>query len=117
MYSLRKRCLNSIYTFTVAIVAKKTVESIHYNSTDDSLDFQNGMMFTTYDRDNDERAGSNCAVAYKGAWWHRGCHFSNLNGQYGIDTPSGIIWWHWRGFYHSLIRAQMMMRKKIKHQY
>lgn len=84
--------------------------------TGDSLDHQNGMMFTTYDRDNDESA-SNCAVSFKGAWWHRGCHFSNLNGQYGTDSTSGIIWFHWRGYVHSLVRVQMMVRRKIKHQY
>lgn len=74
------------------------------------------MMFTTYDRDNDEKA-TNCAVSYKGAWWYKSCHVSNLNGQYGIDTASGMVWKRWRGYYHSLVRAQMMVRKKIKHQY
>lgn len=92
---------------------------IHFNSlsTDDSLEHQSGMMFTTYDKDNDENNGVNCAVTFKGAWWYRACHFSHLNGQYGIDNASGIIWYHWRGFEYSLTRAQMMMRKKIKHQY
>lgn len=88
-----------------------------YGNASDSLDHQNGMKFTTYDRDNDEKDGSNCAVSFKGAWWHRGCHFSNLNGQYGIDSARGIIWYHWRGYAHSLVRAQMMVRRTIKHQY
>lgn len=89
----------------------------HYYLTGDSLEHQNGMMFTTYDKDNDENVGGNCAVTFKGAWWHRGCHNSNLNGQYGINTASGIIWKLWRGYDHSLDRAQMMVRRKIKHQY
>lgn len=54
----------------------------HYDSTGDSLDHQNRMKFTTYDRDSDEKVGGNCAVFFKGAWWHRTCHYSNLNGQF-----------------------------------
>lgn len=111
MYSLGKRCLKlNLHIHSSHSSKIKTVELIHYNSTGDSLDHHNGMMFSTYDRDNDE-LGLNCAVSFMGAWWYRGCHFSNLNGQYGIDSPSGISWYHWRG-YHSLIRAQMMVRKK-----
>lgn len=96
---------------------KKYVGPNYFNSTGDSLSYHNGMKFTTYDNDNDKNDGSNCAVSFKSAWWHRSCHFSGLNGQYGIDTPSGIIWYHWRGYDHSLVRAQMMVRRKIKHQY
>ncbi|XP_052689725.1 fibrinogen-like protein A [Crassostrea angulata] len=88
-----------------------------FGNAGDSLDHHNGMKFTTYDRDNDDQSGSNCAVSFKGAWWHRFCFYSDLNGQYGIDSASGIIWFHWRGYQHSLVRAQMMVRRKIKHQH
>lgn len=98
------------------LLAKKLRNLVHYNSTGDSLSYHSGMKFTTNDRDNDVTS-SNCAVSYNGAWWYKSCHFSNLNGLYGIDSVSGIIWFHWRSFSHSLIRAQMMVRKKIKHQY
>ncbi|XP_071789557.1 fibrinogen-like protein A [Asterias amurensis] len=47
----------------------------------DGLEFHNGVMFSTKDKDNDLR-GSNCAVQYKGAWWYEGCFDSNLNGMY-----------------------------------
>lgn len=111
------RSKQNIYNLFPQIIVKcNLLGSNHYNSTGDSLDHNNGMKFTTYDRDNDE-SGSNCAVTFKGAWWHRSCFYSDLNGQYGIDSASGIIWYHWRGFYHSLVRAQMMVRRKIKHQY
>lgn len=84
-----------------------------FDSTGDSLDYHSGIMFTTFDRDNDEKS-SNCAVANKGAWWHTTYHFSNLNGQYGIDNATGIIWYHWRGYYHSLNGTRMMVRRKIE---
>lgn len=71
------------------------------------------MKFTTYDRDNDEYWG-NCAVFFKGGWWHRNCQMSNLNGQYGIDTSGGILWTHYDA---SLVTAQIMVRRKFKHQY
>lgn len=88
------------------------VSGFHGNASD-SLDYHSGMMFTTYDRDNDGQS-FNCAVANKGAWWHKTCHFSNLNGQYGIDNATGIIWNHWRGYYHSLNGTRMMVRRKIE---
>ena len=34
---------------------------------------QNGMNFTTQDRDNDQSAVSNCASHLKGGWWHNTC--------------------------------------------
>ena len=45
----------------------------------DSLSYHNGRKFSTRDQDNDNW-GSNCAVSYKGAWWFKSCHHSNLNG-------------------------------------
>ena len=58
------------------------------------------MKFTTKDSDNDVFA-KNCAVIYKGAWWYKKCHASNLNGLYlfGNHTSyaDGVNWYHWLG--------------------
>ncbi|CAG2198123.1 Angiopoietin-related protein 1,Veficolin-1,Ficolin-1-A,Angiopoietin-1,Fibrinogen C domain-containing protein 1,Ryncolin-1,Tenascin-N,Angiopoietin-related protein 7,Angiopoietin-related protein 6,Ficolin-3,Fibrinogen C domain-containing protein 1-B,Fibroleukin,Fibrinogen-like protein 1,Ficolin-1,Ficolin-1-B,Fibrinogen beta chain,Angiopoietin-4,Tenascin-R,Ryncolin-2,Techylectin-5B,Fibrinogen C domain-containing protein 1-A,Protein scabrous,Microfibril-associated glycoprotein 4,Fibrinogen-like protein A,Rynco len=45
----------------------------------DSLKYHNNQAFSTKDEDNDSDS-SDCADRYKGAWWYRECHYSNLNG-------------------------------------
>ena len=40
----------------------------------------NGMKFTTFDNDNDQYSGSNCASA-NGGWWHNVCFHINPNNQ------------------------------------
>jgi len=38
-----------------------------------------GMMFTTYDRDNDRDSSINCAAHYGGGFWHENCHRACVN--------------------------------------
>ncbi|XP_071957904.1 microfibril-associated glycoprotein 4-like [Antedon mediterranea] len=74
----------------------------------------NGQQFTTYDTDNDKDSGSNCAVAFKGAWWYNDCHQSNLNGLYltpGTADWSGINWYHFHNDYNSLKKTVMMVKR------
>ena len=60
----------------------------------DSLNYHKNRPFTTKDRDNDGRAGTNCAVSFTGAWWYADCYHSSLNGQYLGNKAStkGIRW-------------------------
>ncbi|CAC5425672.1 unnamed protein product [Mytilus coruscus] len=60
-------------------------------NADDSLRNQNGMKFSTLDRDND-KASWDCALASQGALWYSACYSSNLNGRYGIgnDTKASV---------------------------
>lgn len=70
-------------------------------------------MFSTSDRDNDASV-NNCAVIYKGAWWYKSCHESNLNGYYyhGNHTSyaDGVEWYHWTGHYYSLRFTEMKIK-------
>ena len=80
----------------------------------DSLAYHRGLPFTTKDQDNDIKGGHNCASQYKGAWWYKNCHKSNLNGLYlrGSHSPccDGVNWYHWKGHYYSLKRTEMKIR-------
>ncbi|XP_067028471.1 ficolin-2-like isoform X1 [Acropora muricata] len=87
-----------------------------YNGTaGDSMAFQNKMRFSAKDQDNDIR-DIHCAVTFKGAWWYRNCHTSNLNGQYlsgsHATDADGINWKTFRGYHYSLKRSEMKLRPK-----
>ena len=71
------------------------------------------MKFSTYDRDNDAVASSNCALFYEGAWWHESCHASNLNGLYlkaGARSGRGMIWYYWKNDRRSMKKTEMKIR-------
>ena len=74
------------------------------------------MPFTTRDQEKDDYMDHNCAIKFKGAWWYRWCHRSNLNGLYlrGSHSSSadGVNWKDWKGYHHSLKRTEMKIRPK-----
>ena len=79
----------------------------------DSLNYHRGYPFTTKDQDNDSWP-KNCADYAKGGWWYKGCSESNLNGLYHYGTFSGnsdgVKWYHWKGHFYSVKRAEMKIR-------
>ncbi|XP_076063822.1 microfibril-associated glycoprotein 4-like [Oratosquilla oratoria] len=79
----------------------------------DSLSRHSGQKFSTHDNDNDVY-GKSCAVMFKGAWWYKDCHDSNLNGKYLKGTTEsfadGVVWEHWRGHHYSLRSSEMKIR-------
>ena len=79
----------------------------------DSLIYNSGMKFSTYDQDNDQ-SGGQCAVWYKGGWWYKACHYANPNGKYLSGTTSvdaeSVIWHSWKGWYYSLKICEMKLR-------
>ncbi|XP_045175897.2 microfibril-associated glycoprotein 4-like [Mercenaria mercenaria] len=79
----------------------------------DCLTGQNGIKFSTYDKDNDIDSGRNCAVTFHGAWWYTDCHSSNLNGDYGnTDYAKGPVWSSWKGHYSPMKTTEMKVRRK-----
>ena len=79
--------------------AKYRLEVSSYSGTagGDSLAYHNNMAFSTKDRDHDTYGG-NCAMLLTGAWWYKGCHYSNLNGKYLGNKLNnrGMRWRHFR---------------------
>ncbi|XP_068730042.1 microfibril-associated glycoprotein 4-like [Montipora capricornis] len=77
----------------------------------DSLGYHRGQAFSTKDRDNDNYS-ANCASSYKGAWWYKSCHYSNLNGLYlnGKTDGSGMTWYYWKNSHYSVKRSEMKIR-------
>jgi len=51
---------------------------------------------------------------YKGAWWYKSCHVSNLNGLYlhGKIDAKGMTWYIWKKKYYSVKRSEMKIRPK-----
>ena len=76
----------------------------------------NGMQFTTRDRDNDIW-GLNCAAHDRqGAWWYSNYGYSNLNGLYrdGRSNGAGVTWYHFNataGSWRTLRYSDMKLRR------
>ncbi|KAK3105578.1 hypothetical protein FSP39_000911, partial [Pinctada imbricata] len=76
----------------------------------DSLTVHSGHQF--YTKDHDTNA---CAATFKGGWWYKNCHYSNLNGLYlhgGHSTyADGVEWRTWHGYNYSLKTTEMKIRR------
>ncbi|XP_071517918.1 microfibril-associated glycoprotein 4-like isoform X2 [Panulirus ornatus] len=92
--------------------------NVYFGNAGDSLYSHNGLPFSTFDVDNDNRDGDfverSCARLYKGAWWYGNCHDANLNGWY-LGGPhrsfaDGVNWYTWTGYNYSLRRTVMKFR-------
>ncbi|CAH1224823.1 TUBA1A [Branchiostoma lanceolatum] len=77
----------------------------------------NGMRFSTVDRDNDAWGSYSCSPLYgQTGWWFRRCSHSRLNGRYlgncgsSCSSEQGVVWSHWRGQRYSLKSVSMKIR-------
>ncbi|XP_060666674.1 fibrinogen-like protein 1 isoform X1 [Drosophila nasuta] len=80
-------------------------------NAEDSMAVHVGMMFSTYDRDND-KTGDNCASDWNSGWWFNSCFHGNLNGIYKdnvTNLENGIKWNSW-DTEKEFIFVQMMIR-------
>ena len=61
----------------------KMLASGYSGNAGDALSYHDGMMFTTYDRDNDPWTSAtynnNCAVYNGGGYWHNQCARASVN--------------------------------------
>ncbi|XP_065187830.1 fibrinogen C domain-containing protein 1-B-like [Sycon ciliatum] len=72
----------------------------------------NKMQFTTFDRDNDQFTGGNCARAYTGAWWFKLCQAINLNGPYRRHGNATGVTYSFLG--RTVLRlVELKFRKKV----
>ena len=75
-------------SFVVSSEAKKYRLHVsgYSGNAGDALSYQDGMMFTTYDRDNDPWRSrkrwykNNCAVWARGGFWYNKCAWCVVNG-------------------------------------
>ena len=104
----------SIFSVANALTQYKLTVGGYSGNCGDSLSWHNQMMFTTRDKDNDEHE-EQCAQKFKGAWWYKSCHQSNLNGLYLVghhtSHADGVNWYHCRGYHYSFRRTEMKVRR------
>ncbi|XP_005113520.2 techylectin-5B [Aplysia californica] len=81
-------------------------------NVEDNLDFHNGSMFSTKDRDNDHDYAQHCAEQFHGGWWyHVGCFHACLNGEWGSTVRAkGLHWVHLTGYTASVSLSEMKIR-------
>lgn len=84
-------------------------------SAGDSLRYQAGAKFSTFDKDNDNCGDCNCAQRLRGGGWFNACSRTNLMGVYHAERPeqageTGIYWDSFQGVNYSLRSVKMLIR-------
>ena len=103
------------YKLTVGDYVYKNIGQKLY---DNDFSYQQGMYFSTIDKDNDNIKGINCAInnAAGGGFWHNACFWILPTGLYNSNENHGLKWKEItqknNGEYHSLKFIEMLVRKK-----
>ncbi|XP_035796446.1 fibrinogen-like protein A [Anopheles albimanus] len=78
----------------------------------DSMTYNNGMKFSTKDRDNDLSATYDCAQLHEGAWWYSACSLATLNAPYrNVSNGESMYWYNFKTDYRALSYSRMMIRE------
>ena len=81
------------------------------NTGYDAFGYQNGMLFTTYDRDNDPYTNNaynnNCAVRNGGGFWYKQCARCSINADRA--RGEGFRWWRSTTSSHLLQTSRMWL--------
>ena len=74
-------------TFIVGSEATKYMLTVggYSGNAGDAMGYHNGMMFTTFDDDNDDSADGNCAVFRGGGFWYKDCAHAQVNSATGYN--------------------------------
>ena len=77
----------------------------------------NGMKFSTYDDQYNDKFDGKCCVEYggSGGWWYGFCHVESMNGRYfgtSVVDWNGLVWLGWKGSYENLKETWLMIRPK-----
>jgi len=80
------RVLSEPYNYELKVAGYKG------NAGGNALSYQNGMPFTTYDRDNDLKPSQNCAAARSGGFWYNSCAWCAVNAAHNAHHD-----FHWIG--------------------
>lgn len=81
----------------------------YHGNASDAMSFQDGMKFSTIDRDND-LSHSHCASNYEGGWWFSHCLHANLNGKFNL----GLTWFHvQKNEWIAVARSHMKIRRQM----
>ena len=105
----------SYSTFTIANAAGGYCLSVggYSGTAGDAMSSYSGQKFSARNVDQDVYGG-NYATEFRGAWWYRDCHSSNLNSVYERATVPGyantVVWDHWKGQYYSLKSTAMKIK-------
>ncbi|XP_049548234.1 ryncolin-4-like [Anopheles darlingi] len=86
----------------------------YVGSAGDSMRQQQGMKFSTKDRDNDVDSTTHCAQKHEGAWWYSHCSEANLNGRYIREkNEKALYWYFFHDNYEGLDYSKMMIRPAV----
>ncbi|XP_060068682.1 microfibril-associated glycoprotein 4-like [Ylistrum balloti] len=72
----------------------------------ESFEYNNGKVFSTYDRDS-----RGCAASRFGGFWYNGCTYLNINGHFGLlNDESGVIEHRFYSGYVNFQKTIMMIQ-------
>ncbi|GFN86637.1 ficolin-1 [Plakobranchus ocellatus] len=77
----------------------------------DGMTYHNKGSFSTFDRDNDENSGINCAISPHAAWWYKSCHHADLNREWAVTETKAKHGWYDGKKHMAVSFSEMKMRR------
>lgn len=119
MFDLKSNADNKTFvhykTFKVADESdsyRLTIGDYQTSPAGDAMADHNNMLFSTKDRDNDDKVDVDCAAEDKGGWWYGSCGPANLNGLYGQTSAQRKLKWRTWTNNEIINEAEIKIRSK-----